>query len=201
MLPPITQEDRENMLFMHQKGLKQSNIAAAMGIPQEAVRDYLEGIGVVKRREKKELRPLSLAQIKLRAEVKSEVTWVHPESIGLDENWETRGSCRNNKYHPDLWFPTKNEEFTTQLAIKICFSCPVIMECRATSIARGEKNGVWGGLSEDQRQQMIKQQKREERRAAIKAQDERDKKARNFFPRPGSRPNLLVQSEHETSAL
>lgn len=173
MLPnTVTQEDRENILIMHQKGLNQDNIAAIMGIPKTTVGVFLVSIGVVTERKKKELRPLSLERRQRQPEIKSEVVWVHPESIGLDENWETKGSCRNNQYHPDLWFPSPNETFTVQLAQKICSTCPVIMECRATSIARGERNGVWGGLTEDQRHQLIQKQKREERRSIFQAERE-----------------------------
>ena len=164
MLPPITQEDRDNILTMHQRGLNQDNIAAIMGIPKKTVSAFLVGVGVVK---KKELRPLSLTKSKRQPEIKSEITWVHPESIGLDENWETKGSCRNSEYHPDLWFPSPNETFTIQLALKICSTCPVIMECRATSLARGERNGVWGGLTEEQRQRVLKDQRRVERQANL----------------------------------
>jgi WhiB family redox-sensing transcriptional regulator len=170
----ISDEDRDNILIMHQKGLNRENIAAIMGISHKAVSAFLVGVGVIKQRE---LRPLSLAKSKRQPEIKSEITWVHPESIGLDENWETRGACRNSQYHPDLWFPSPNETFTIQLAQKICSTCPVIMECRTTSIARGERNGVWGGLTEEQRFRLIKQQRREERRSSLQSEREREKSA------------------------
>jgi WhiB family redox-sensing transcriptional regulator len=176
MLPPITQEDRDNILIMHQRGLKEDNIAAIMGIPQKTVSAFLVGIGVIRQRKQVELRPLSLERRQRQPEIKSEITWVHPESIGLDENWETKGSCRNNEYHPDLWFPSPNETFTIQLALKICSTCPVIVECRATSLARGERNGVWGGLTEDQRMKVLKDQRRAERRSTL-AQNERETSA------------------------
>jgi hypothetical protein len=34
------------------------------------------------------------------------------------------------------------------------------MECRTTAIARGEPNGIWGGLTELQRRRMRKAEKR-----------------------------------------
>lgn len=140
---PITEEDRESIVRMRQNGLSFKNIAASLGISPKSVGAVLVSMGLVQ---------VSRRQ----AEIKPDVKWVHPESLGIDENWETQGLCRVGGYDPDLWFPSPTEFSLVKLAQKVCYRCPVIMECRSTAIARGERNGIWGGLTEAQRKRIRK---------------------------------------------
>ena len=39
-------------------------------------------------------------------------------------------------------------------AVKICKACPVMYQCLAHALARSEKYGIWGGLSEQQRERL-----------------------------------------------
>ena len=143
----ITQEDRENVVDMHKRGLSINNIAAITGIPENLVGAVTAQIKVVvPKREKPKKAP----------EVKPEVPWVSPESLGLEENWEVEGLCRTGGYDPDLWFPSSTDINLMKLAQRVCYRCPVIMECRSIAVARGERNGIWGGLTETQRKKMRK---------------------------------------------
>lgn len=143
----ITQEQRDNILEMKQRGLSNSNIAAVAGVDEGAV-------GVIAAQVK--VAEIVLDKRQKRApEVKPEVPWVDPENIGVEENWEVEGLCRTSGY-PDMWFPQPTEFTLIKLAQKVCYRCPVIMECRSIALARGERNGVWGGLSETQRKRMRK---------------------------------------------
>lgn len=38
-----------------------------------------------------------------------------------------------------------------QQAKAICATCPVRAECLAVAVAAGERHGVWGGLTSDER--------------------------------------------------
>ena len=42
-----------------------------------------------------------------------------------------------------------------QNAKAVCASCPVIQQCRAHALAVREPYGIWGGLSEDDREQIL----------------------------------------------
>lgn len=69
--------------------------------------------------------------------------------------WELKGLCRSGEYDPDLWSPTgRNFERKSQIAIDICYDCPVMMQCASWALSRHEEHGVWGGLSEKDRQEI-----------------------------------------------
>ena len=50
--------------------------------------------------------------------------------------------------------------FSHSSAKAICRSCPVVQECLAHSLAVQESYGVWGGLSEGERQTVLAQPER-----------------------------------------
>jgi WhiB family transcriptional regulator, redox-sensing transcriptional regulator len=55
---------------------------------------------------------------------------------------------------PELFFPighTGPAALQIEEAKAVCHRCPVMAECRADALARGEEFGVWGGLSEQER--------------------------------------------------
>jgi WhiB family redox-sensing transcriptional regulator len=136
---PISAEDRDTVVRMKENGIDEKNIAAAIGISLKSVNTILVATGVIE------------VKYKRQAESRPDIEFVHPEELGIDENWETQGLCRTGRYDPDLWFPSATDFSLIRLAQKVCYRCPVIMECRETAIARGEKNGIWGGLTELQR--------------------------------------------------
>lgn len=43
-----------------------------------------------------------------------------------------------------------------QRAKEMCRQCPVIQECRSHALEVGEPYGVWGGLSESERDLLLK---------------------------------------------
>ena len=43
-----------------------------------------------------------------------------------------------------------------QRAKEMCRSCPVIAQCRSHALAVGEPYGIWGGLSEAERELLHK---------------------------------------------
>jgi len=55
---------------------------------------------------------------------------------------------------PDEWFQGDGESTAAwslrqqQLIRWHCASCPVMRQCRRGAVERGEKHGVWGGLTE-----------------------------------------------------
>lgn len=66
--------------------------------------------------------------------------------------WFDDARCRG--VDPELFFPTKTGPDSGWEAKKVCAGCPVRELCLEMALERGEKYGVWGGLSERQRRRI-----------------------------------------------
>ncbi len=69
--------------------------------------------------------------------------------------WQERGLCRTAD--PDVFFHPQNERGMARLrrdraAKAICAGCPVKVECADYAIRAREPYGVWGGLTEEERE-------------------------------------------------
>jgi hypothetical protein len=69
------------------------------------------------------------------------------ELTTLGGDWHDRARCAETD--PELFFPDKGE--STRPAKRICGGCEVAAECLQEALDRGERFGVWGGLSERER--------------------------------------------------
>ena len=75
------------------------------------------------------------------------------------EIWQTKAACRGP--HAVVFFPPsrperKEERIARERAAKeICRPCPVLQNCLDYAIRIREMNGIWGGLNEAERKQMI----------------------------------------------
>jgi WhiB family redox-sensing transcriptional regulator len=66
----------------------------------------------------------------------------------LDQwTWHSEASCRG--VDAELFFPGNDEEAVPAKAI--CETCPVRNPCLAFALERGERYGVWGGMTERER--------------------------------------------------
>ncbi len=71
--------------------------------------------------------------------------------------WQLQGACRDED--TDLFFHPEGERGPRRAAREraakdICARCPVIAECSAWALMTREPYGVWGGLSESDREEM-----------------------------------------------
>jgi WhiB family redox-sensing transcriptional regulator len=70
-------------------------------------------------------------------------------------SWRLRAACRQVDsavfFPPDGERPPQRDARETR-AKAICASCPVLRQCAAYAIRYGERYGVWGGLSERERE-------------------------------------------------
>ncbi len=63
---------------------------------------------------------------------------------------------------PDQFYPFKrgpaghDDETECAKAARVCFACPVRVDCLEHALATDERYGVWGGASVPQRQKMRK---------------------------------------------
>ncbi len=74
-------------------------------------------------------------------------------------HWQELGRCRSAD--PLLFFHPQNERGSSRIrrdqsAKRVCVSCPVRLECADYAIRAREPYGVWGGLSEDDREQIFR---------------------------------------------
>ncbi|GAA1668732.1 WhiB family transcriptional regulator [Fodinicola feengrottensis] len=73
-------------------------------------------------------------------------------------DWQLKGACRG--VDSALFFHPEGERGPSRArreneAKVICASCPVLESCREHALKVREPYGVWGGLSESEREQVI----------------------------------------------
>jgi WhiB family redox-sensing transcriptional regulator len=79
--------------------------------------------------------------------------------IPLDRSWQPVALCRGNRSH--LFFPPstaerKDERERRELRAKsICSVCPVKGPCLEYAMQIREPYGIWGGLTEAERHQVL----------------------------------------------
>ena len=69
--------------------------------------------------------------------------------------WQLSGACR--RYDPSLFFHPEGERgprrANREAAAKaVCATCPVLLACREHALAVREPYGIWGGMSEHERE-------------------------------------------------
>lgn len=69
--------------------------------------------------------------------------------------WQLAGSCRDAD--PELFFHPELERGAARqhrdaAALAVCAECPVLRQCREHVLGHKESYGVWGGLTEEQRE-------------------------------------------------
>jgi len=81
-----------------------------------------------------------------------------PAAITSDWEWQLQGACR----HADgeLFFHPYGEREPSRgrrdrAAQAICAECPVLLRCRSYALATREPYGVWGGLTETDRVEIL----------------------------------------------
>jgi len=77
--------------------------------------------------------------------------------MALGEEWQERGACRGIRV--EFFFPPVDQEADEAKAV--CSMCSVQDACLEFAISAGERFGVWGGLTPQERQALVSQRKRE----------------------------------------
>lgn len=75
-----------------------------------------------------------------------------PPNPSPPDMWQDRAACYG--IDPDVFFPTSEEEAGPALAY--CSGCAIRDECLAWALKNGERYGVWGGLTEQQRRRVAR---------------------------------------------
>jgi WhiB family transcriptional regulator, redox-sensing transcriptional regulator len=72
--------------------------------------------------------------------------------------WQLLGACRSADnelfFHPEGERGPRRDN-REQAAKAVCAMCPVLQQCRTAALAAREPYGVWGGLSEHEREALL----------------------------------------------
>ena len=79
----------------------------------------------------------------------------------IEESWQIKASCRGPQasvFFPPAQFERKDEKLERESRAKaICRTCPVKRECLDYAVTIREAHGIWGGLNEVERKQLLAQ--------------------------------------------
>lgn len=86
---------------------------------------------------------------------------VHP--IGDEWDWQHGGLCRTRS--PEIFFHPDGERGAVKRsrearAVALCRVCPVITQCREHALGVPEPYGVWGGMTEEEREEILAERER-----------------------------------------
>lgn len=77
----------------------------------------------------------------------------------LDDDWQPRAACRGPQaavFFPPATFERKDEKEEREARAKaICATCPVKKPCLEYALRIREPHGIWGGLNEVERKQVL----------------------------------------------
>lgn len=77
----------------------------------------------------------------------------------VEQSWQIRASCRGPQaavFFPPAAFERKDEKLQREARAKeICRTCPVRQPCLDYALEIREPHGIWGGLSEAERRNLL----------------------------------------------
>jgi len=78
----------------------------------------------------------------------------HPDTLEPPKHWGSDAECQGHPT-PDLWFADPETDLIAVMEAKsYCWRCPVRLPCLHGAQDRSEPFGVWGGLDENEREQL-----------------------------------------------
>ncbi|WP_172387707.1 WhiB family transcriptional regulator [Streptomyces sp. MNP-20] len=95
------------------------------------------------------------------------VSSAHTPAHRTGVDWRHNAVCREED--PELFFPigtTGPALLQIEEAQAVCRRCPVIGQCLQWALESGAEDGVWGGLSEDERRRLKRRAARRRARQA-----------------------------------
>ena len=76
-----------------------------------------------------------------------------PRVEAVSVEWRAQAACRRED--PELFFPPGRDDVDSEqiaAAKAICASCEVVDACLAFALEHGIRDGIWGGLTDRERQ-------------------------------------------------
>jgi len=81
-----------------------------------------------------------------------------------EEDWRERAACAD--VPTDVFFPLVEDPREEVVALAVCSICPVREECLAFALATNQTEGVWGGMTADERRRLRRRIRDRRRRMA-----------------------------------
>ncbi|WP_433471098.1 WhiB family transcriptional regulator [Saccharomonospora azurea] len=81
-----------------------------------------------------------------------------------NEEWWHSAACRDED--PELFFPVSNMGPSAQQTARakaVCARCPVRAECLSYALDNGLDHGIFGGLTEHERRDLVRRERRDDR--------------------------------------
>lgn len=75
----------------------------------------------------------------------------------LPGEWVNDALCL--QVDPEIFFPENRDYATTNTAKTICGKCPVRTDCLAYALETHTRDGIWGGLTPDERVALMRKEK------------------------------------------
>ena len=80
-------------------------------------------------------------------------------ALRIDDSWQVKASCRGPQaavFFPPSHFERKDEKLEREHRAKaICAACPSRRPCLEYAVKIREPHGIWGGLNEAERKQLL----------------------------------------------
>ncbi|MEV5485573.1 MULTISPECIES: WhiB family transcriptional regulator [Streptomyces] len=76
-----------------------------------------------------------------------------PRTLG-DLTWHDHAACRSTAHHqvdPEIFFPEPDEMDRIRAAKALCAQCPVLNTCLDAALEGGDRDGIRGGMTEEER--------------------------------------------------
>lgn len=87
-------------------------------------------------------------------------------------DWQENARCnpnnREESMHPDVFYPDDKDNKALKAAKEICGRCVVDKECLQAALDQDERFGVWGGLSQSERQRLKIEQRKQSSSSILK---------------------------------
>lgn len=76
-----------------------------------------------------------------------------PDTLDRDDQWRSNSLCTTPQYkgQANLWFPHPANTQGIEAAKRVCAACPVAAACLAHALAQNIGDGIFGGLTHDER--------------------------------------------------
>jgi WhiB family redox-sensing transcriptional regulator len=81
-----------------------------------------------------------------------------------DEDWREDAACVGSG--TDFFFPVADEDPKVEVAKQVCEGCPVQDECLAYALSTNQTEGVWGGMTGNERRRLRRRLRDRQRRAS-----------------------------------
>ena len=92
-----------------------------------------------------------------------------PYRESMTGDWRDRARCVGQD--PELFFPIGDKDEAAKKIIDkakaVCSKCTVVEECLSYSLETGQDSGIWGGMTENERNTFKKSQAKMKRRAYL----------------------------------